>query len=304
MGVLRMGYIHMRVTDLAEAKSHYGNTMGLYQTLEEPGRVYYKGWDEWDHHSVVIEEGGVGMVKMGFKVEKPEDINDVEAKAQAFGCVVERMSKGENPEVSDGVRIILPSEHVLEVYHDMTTLGVEVGTHNPDAWPRHMVGVGAPRLDHALITTDDTKLLEKFFMEVMDFYPQERLQTTLDDDHHLIATWLTGGNTVHDIAILDGPQGKIHHFAFEMRGWSDILHAADIFSMDDVPIDVGPTRHGITRGETIYFFDPSGNRNETFTGGYTAYRDRPCVVWTADQVGKGIFYHSRQLNEAFTTVFT
>ncbi len=304
MGVLRMGYIHMRVTDLAEAKSHYGNTMGLYQTMEEPGRVYYKGWDEWDHHSVVIEEGGVGMVKMGFKVEKPEDINDVEAKAQAFGCVVERMSKGENPEVSDGVRIILPSEHVLEVYHDMTTLGVEVGTHNPDAWPRHMVGVGAPRLDHALITTDDTKLLEKFFMEVMGFYPQERLQTTLDDDHHLIATWLTGGNTVHDIAILDGPQGKIHHFAFEMRGWSDILHAADIFSMDDVPIDVGPTRHGITRGETIYFFDPSGNRNETFTGGYTAYPDRPCVVWTADQVGKGIFYHSRQLNEAFTTVFT
>jgi len=26
----------------------------------------------------------------------------------------------------------------------------------------------------------------------------------------------------------------------------------------------GPTRHGITRGQTIYFFDPSGNRNESF----------------------------------------
>ena len=39
-------------------------------------------------------------------------------------------------------------------------------------------------------------------------------------------------------------------------------------------IDLGPGRHGITRGTTIYFFDPSGNRLETF-GGYTAYQMAP-----------------------------
>lgn len=304
MGVLRMGYVHMRVTDMKEAKQHYTETMGLYPTLEADGKVYYKAWDEWDHHSLVLEEGGVGLAKMGWKVETPEDISAIEKKAQDFGCVVERMSKGDNPEVSDGIRIILPSTHVLEVYHDMTRPGVEVGVHNPDSWPRHMKGIGAPRLDHALISTDDAKLLEKFFMDVMDLYPMERLQTSLDDDAHMIASWLTCGNTVHDIAVIEGPQGKIHHFAYEMRGWDDILKSADIFSMDDVPIDIGPTRHGITRGETIYFFDPSGNRVETFTGGYIAMRDRPMVTWTADQVGKAIFYHSRTLNEAFTSVFT
>lgn len=304
MGVMRMGYMHMRVTDLKEATSHYRDTLGLYPTLEEPGRVYFKGWDEWDHHSVVIEEGGVGMVKTGFKVEKPEDIDVIEKRSQDFGCVVERMSAGENPEVSDGIRVILPSTHVLEFYHDMTQYGIEMGTHNPEAFPRHLVGIGVPRLDHALIVAEDPALLQRYFGEVLDFYPAEQLVTSLDDDAHLIATWMTAGNTVHDIAILEGPNGKIHHFAFEMRGWSDILHAADIFSMDDVSIDVGPTRHGITRGQTIYFFDPAGNRNETFTGGYIAYPDRPVVKWTIDQVGKGIFYHSRTLNEAFTSVFT
>jgi catechol 2,3-dioxygenase len=74
--------------------------------------------------------------------------------------------------------------------------------------------------------------------------------------------------------------------------------------MDGVPIDVGPTRHGITRGETIYFFDPAGNRNETFAGGYTAHRDRPQVKWTPDQLAKGIFYHARELKETFTGVYT
>ena len=79
-----------------------------------------------------------------------------------------------------------------------------------------------------------------------------------------------------------------------MEDWGAILRAGDIFSMDDVPIDIGPTRHGITRGTTIYFFDPSGNRNEVFAGlGYRVHKDFPTINWTVDQLAKGIFYHAR-----------
>lgn len=138
MGVLRMGYAHVRVTDLAEAKKHYTYTLGMKVTAEDGNKVYLKGWDEWDHHSVVIEEGGVGVVKFGFKVEKLEDLARFEKQGQAFGdCIVERMSKGDNLEVGDGVRFTTPGEHVIEVYHDMSSVGNEVGFHNPEAWPRH-----------------------------------------------------------------------------------------------------------------------------------------------------------------------
>ena len=41
-----------------------------------------------------------------------------------------------------------------------------------------------------------------------------------------------------------------------------------------------------------------------FAGGYEAYPDRPTVIWTPDQLGKGIFYIDRELNERFTTVLT
>jgi catechol 2,3-dioxygenase len=304
MAVLRMGYVHARVTDLAQAKAHYANTLGLYPTGEEPGKVYFKGWDEWDHHSLVLEEGGVGAVKFGFKVWDPAEIDVYEKRAQAFGVPVSRMSAGENAEVSDGIRIELPVGHTIELYHSMTTVGLEVGTHNPDAFPRHLVGIGAPMLDHALIMGDDIDTTARFFHEVLDFYTTEKAQTHLGEDADSIAYWLSAGQKVHDIALLKGENGKLHHFAFQMRDWNDILHAADIFSMDDVPIDIGPTRHGITRGETIYFFDPAGNRNETFAGGYTSYRDRPTIIWTADQLAKGIFYHARELKESFTSVYT
>jgi catechol 2,3-dioxygenase len=305
MAVMRMGYVHARVTDLAEAKQHYANSLGLYETLAEDGKVYYKGWDEWDHHSVVLEEGGVGVVKFGFKVEYESDIDLIEKRAQDYGLSVERMSKGENPEVSDGIRFISPSEHVFEVYHAQTVIGTEVGTHNPESFPRHLVGVGVPALDHALILAEDVRGMENMFKALFDFFPTERVQTDLDDnDAHFIATWLTCNNQIHQIAVLEGPQSKLHHFAFKLGDWTEVGRAADLMSMDDIPIDIGPTRHGITRGQTIYFFDPSGNRNEVFAGGYPAYRDRPVNKWTPDQIAKGIFYHARELNERFTTVHT
>ncbi len=304
MGVMRLGYAHVRVTDMTEAKDHYANTMGLYQTLEQDGRVYYKGWDEWDHHSVVLEDGGVGAVKFGWKVQYESDIDDIEKRAANAGAAVQRMSAGENPEVSDGIRFETPSGHLFEVYHGQTAIGTEVGTHNPEAFPRHLVGVGVPGIDHTLITAEDVAGMQQFLGDVFGFFATERVQTSLDDDAHLIGTWMTNNNQIHQIAVIEGPQAKLHHFAFKLSDWSDVGKAADLFAMDDVPIDVGPTRHGITRGQTVYFFDPSGNRNEVFAGGYLAYPDRPCNVWTVEALGKGIFYHARELNDRFTTVLT
>ncbi|HEY0253335.1 MAG TPA: VOC family protein, partial [Kofleriaceae bacterium] len=86
--------------------------------------------------------------------------------------------------------------------------------------------------------------------------------------------------------------------------WHDVGHAADLIVKHDMPLDIGPTRHGITRGQTIYFFDPSGNRNEVFSGGYTYYPDSPTRVWAAENIGKAIFYYDRVLNERFLSVVT
>ena len=102
----------------------------------------------------------------------------------------------------------------------------------------------------------------------------------------------------HDIAFIDGPQGKLHHFAFGLKDWSEMLRAGQLFSMDDVSVDIGPTQHGITRGETIYFFDPSGNRNEVFAGGYEAFPDRPTVDLDGRPAGQGHLLHRPRAQRA------
>jgi hypothetical protein len=46
----------------------------------------------------------------------------------------------------------------------------------------------------------------------------------------------------------------------------------------------------------------SGNRDEVFAGGYSYYPDNPTRVWTADEIGKSVFYDQIELNDRFFKV--
>ncbi|MGE3254889.1 catechol 2,3-dioxygenase [Pseudonocardia sp.] len=304
MSVLRLGFVHIRVTDLEEARNHYTNTMGMKVVHEEPGKLHLKCWDEWDHHSLVLEEGGVGLVKLGYKCKSEDDLVEYEKAAQQFGVRTGRVSKGENLTVGDGVAITLPSDQRIELFTDIEYGGTETGALNPDPWPRDQRGIAARWIDHALIPAEDPATVERFFTEVLGFHAAERAITN-PSNPELLGSWLSCGESPHDFAVVKGPNAKLHHFAFFLEDWNAILRAGDIMSMDDVSIDYGPTRHGITRGTTIYFFDPSGNRNEVFAGlGYRTGPDFPTISWTEDQIARGIFYIQRELNDTFMSVFT
>lgn len=303
MGVMRLGFVQVRVTDLDRATDHYTRVVGLQETARRNGARYFKCWDEYDHHSVVLEEGGLGLVKMGFKTETQEDLAVLEKRIEDWGLKVSRVSSGENCALGQGIRCTPPSGQVLELYHESEQVGTRTGVLNPDPWPSEQTGISPPRLDHLLITAEEVEPVTDFFIKALDFRLSERVVTDLKTEQ-LLGSWLFCTNTAHDIAIIKGSNARLHHFAFWLDSWHEILRAGDLMAKHGVAVDFGPTRHGITRGTTIYFFDPCGNRNEVFAGGYITYKDFPCITWTADQLGKGIFYIQREINERFRTIVT
>ena len=160
----------------------------------------------------------------------------------------------------------------------------------------------AIRLDHCLLYGDDIDGALRLFTEALDFNLAECVKA---EDGTLLAIFLTCSSKAHDIAFVRHQEkDKFHHCSFLLEDWSDVGHAAEIITRYNISIDIGPTRHGITRGKTIYFFDPSGNRNEVFAGGYQYYPDHPTRVWSVDQIGKSIFYYERELNDRFMNVVT
>ena len=303
-GVLRPGHAQVRVLDLNEAVRFYRDVLGLVETgRDAQGRVYFKCWDERDHNSYVIRESDrAGLDFFGFRVLDKATLDKFETDLQAYGLATERIPAGEMLATGERVRFTLPSGHVMELYAEKDKVGNGIPLINPAPWSKARDHVIAPiRLDHALLYGPRVAEVQKIFTEVLGFYLVERVLTP--DGQGNAAIWLSCGQKVHDIAFAEYPEpGKLHHCSFVMESWDQVLRAGDIMSMNAVPVDIGPTRHGVTRGCTIYAWDPSGNRFETFFGGHLPYPDYETMTWTFDNFGQGLDYPQRKLHETFLTV--
>ena len=229
MGVLRLGYVHMRVTDLEEAKRHYGYTMGLMPAREEPGRAFYKGWDEWDHHSVVLEEGGVGLVKDGLQGGPGRRPGDLREARPAVRLPRRADEQGRQPRG----RRRRPDRPAVRARHGALQRDDPRGHRCRQRQPRGLPAASerrrrTPRRPPAAVdlgtSTSSTASSTRCWTSTRSSAsrpPSRRTPTTSPPG-------LSTGMRPHDIAFLEGLQGKIHHFAFGLKDWSEILHAGQI----------------------------------------------------------------------------
>lgn len=314
MGVMRIGHINLRVLDMVAARRHYEEILGLMPTAEDDkGNVYLKGWDEWDKYSVMLSASDrAGMNHVAYKVESDGDLDELKSSIAEYGLDVELVPAGTLPFCGRALRFWIPSGHLMYLYAEKEFVGKAVGVDNPEPWPDGLKGAGVHWLDHCLLMCelDPPRGINKvadntrFFIEVLGFRLTEQI---VAGPGHTVqaAAFLARTTTPHDIAFVGGPTVGLHHCSFFLDEWADVLKAADVLGKNKVKIDVTPQRHGITRGATSYFFDPSGNRNETFAGlGYLSQPDMPVITWTEEEIGSAIFFHTGELNPAFTTVYT
>jgi catechol 2,3-dioxygenase len=303
-GVMRPGYVQLRVLDMKEALVHYRDRIGLDLVDMGPdGRAYFKTDDEFDHHSIVLrqaDESGVDYT--GFKVLDESTLVDLTAKLNAAGYATTDIPAGEMEATGRRVRFTAPTGHIFDLYAEMDQAPRVPMTENPHPWDREPRGMAPKRFDHVLLYGDDIDGVIKLFTEVLGF---RRAEEIVAGDGMILATFLTCSTKAHDIAFVRHPEkNKFHHCSFLLQDWNAIGHAADIMVRYGVSIDIGPTRHGITRGKTIYFFDPSGNRNEVFTDSYHHYPGEPRRVWQEHETGRAIFYYEQELNSRFMGVVT
>jgi catechol 2,3-dioxygenase len=302
MGILRLSHVDITVPDLDLAAAYYTEVMGMLETERTTDRIFFKCWDEEDHHSLAVRyDPRVGIDRFSFKVEAEDDLADLEERVETYGFRVERVAAGEEIGQGESIRFETPSGHEMELVHEVDNVGSMLGKYNPSPVPQDLKGIAPPRMDHLLVTAEEVPEASKFYMDVLGFRLTEQL---LDGDGHQIGTWMERSHSPHDLAVVSGPNGGLHHFAFWLDDWAQVRDAADVLAYNAIQIDVGPTRHGITRGNTIYFFDPMGTRNEVFTGGYRPDPDFPTITWTEDNIGKAIFYYEGDLNERFMRMHT
>lgn len=301
MGILRLSHVDISVPDMELAKAYYTGVMGMELTEQVDDRAFFKCWDEEDHHSLAVRhDPRVGMDRFAFKVEHVDDLDLLENAVESYGFAVQRVSRGEEVGQGESIRFETPSGHEMELVHEVERLGPSYAKVNPQL-PHDLTGIAPPRMDHLLINAEEVGDASRFYMDVLGFRLTEQL---VGSDGHPIGMWMERSHSPHDLAVVNGPNGALHHFAFWLDDWDHVRTAADILAYNSIQVDVGPTRHGVTRGNTIYFFDPMGTRNEVFTGGYRPDPDFPTITWTEENIGRAVFYYEGEVNDRFVSVHT
>jgi len=304
-GTVRPGLIQLRVLDLDETLKFYTDILGLDEVgRTSDGRVMLKTYDEFDHHSVTLRKADKpGLDYVGFKVLTAAQLEEIKIGTEKFGYEVSEVAANtEQPGFGKQYKFTICTGHEIHIYTEVEMAKDHPQLYNPDIWNKPPRGMRAVRLDHFLLYGPNIEEAERFMQEVFKMYVPEICNTP---DGKRLASWITGNNKPHDLAFVEYPKpNTIHHVGFYLQTWEDILHAADLIAINHLKLDIGPTRHAITRGLTIYFWEPSGNRIETYCGGYTAYPDSPQRVWDSDQLGRGLFYFSGEMIPSFLEIVT
>ncbi|MGI9594729.1 MAG: catechol 2,3-dioxygenase [Acidimicrobiales bacterium] len=300
-GILRLSHADVRVPDLELALAYYSEVVGLVVTGRTPDRAYLKGWDEHQHHSLILSEAPTyGLNSLGFKVASADGLDRLADRVSQAGLSVERFEPGTTAEGSGHVaRFTAPSGHIIDLEHGQAQVGNGLPLINPPPAPDNLIGMHPPRIDHIFLLCEDVDGITAFFTDVLEFRLTEQIMA---DDGHQLTTFLERTHSPHDVAFLTGPDGGFHHVAFWVDEWNDLRHGADTCAYHGVAIDAGPTRHGATRGCGLYFFDPAGNRNEIYTGGYWFDPDDEPTTWTEAEMGRAIFSYRGQVDQKFMTV--
>ncbi|MBC7143932.1 MAG: VOC family protein [Thioclava marina] len=298
--IAQCGAINLGTPDLEKSLFFFRDTLGMEEVERRGNEVYLRCYQELGHHSLVLTQQDQATVNSySFRVQRPQDVELFYNELKHQEIEVLEIPAGTVAGRGDAIRFLLPGgEHPFEFYYDIDK------PQAPDALRSRLPsnsskrrGLGARRIDHFNIQTSPETInqAEKWVRDTMGFKRREFINMP-DHPETVLASWMSVTPQVHDLAIVANPEGKkaqLHHVAFNMQDFSDVLTAADTLKDLDVTFDVGPGKHGIGQAMYLYVFDPgSGHRVEIYAGGYLIFDpDWEAIEWKMETFPDGLTYY-------------
>jgi catechol 2,3-dioxygenase len=269
-----LAYLEIGSPDTAASARFYTEKFGM-RIVDQDGETYYlRCWGDHYRYSLVVSPGPDAALKtMAWRTSSGGALGAAVARIEAAGAKGSWSEAGNNHGRSysfDG-----------PLGHNMTLLweidGYEADQEHQSVFPdrpeKRSLHAAAPRfLDHVTIAASDVKKFAEWYSNALGF--RIMAYTTLEEAPIHVFGVLTTNEKSHDLGIvLDTSKtpGRVHHIAFWVDHPEDLVRTAEIMTENGVPIEYGPSIHGIGEQHFLYFRDPSTLRVELNSGGYRNY---------------------------------
>lgn len=269
--IVRLSHVELAVTDLAQSRAFYVDTLGLQVTDETSDTIYLRALEERGHHCIILKKCDYAEAReLGFKVYDEDDLDKAAAFFKKKDLPVEWV---ERPYQGRTFRTRDPHGVPLEFFARMDRL--------PPIHQKYALykGVRPLRVDHFNCFSPNVDESVAFFNE-LGFRVTE--YTEDEESKKLWAAWLHRKGGVHDIAFTNGRGPRLHHTAFWVPTPLAIIDLLDLMSTTGwlANIERGPGRHGISNAFFLYVRDPDGHRIEIYSSDYqTVDPDLEPIKW-------------------------
>jgi catechol 2,3-dioxygenase-like lactoylglutathione lyase family enzyme len=222
--VLRIGHAAFETPDLAKAIEHYTQVIGLSLAAREDKRAFLA--TRIGQLAIELRQGSeTRCAKLSFEVAPDADFADLRRELQKHGVAAEERNDSV-PGLPKVLSFADPKGTQIELFREWSY----VGNHE------QVGGVGALKLGHVAFVTPEPKALAEFYESVLGF----RVSDWIGD----FFVFMRCNADHHSVNFISGKNIKMHHIAFELKDFSHLQTACDLFGERKIPIIWGPVRLG------------------------------------------------------------
>lgn len=277
--IMRAAFVELQVTDLAASEHFYAELLGMIVSARTGDAVYLRGWEERQHHSLILRRAPVATAaRLGFRVRAEHDLDLLAEHFDREDLETRWTAPGSDPGMGRSLRVWDPFGYPLEFVHSIEQFETQ--------HQRFDLHRGAPllRFDHLNLHSPRVEDAFRFWLS-LGFRCSEYISTDDPHDERITGAWLLRKPTVHDVALTAGTGPRLHHFAYWIAEPAGVLRACDQLAGGyhaDV-IERGPGRHGVSNAFFVYLRDPDGHRIELYSCDYyTGDPDHLPIRWSVN----------------------
>ncbi|WP_425199518.1 catechol 2,3-dioxygenase [Parageobacillus thermoglucosidasius] len=307
--VAQLAHVEILSPKPEETVKFFNQFLGMEVSEVSGQSVYLRAYEDFYHHTLkVTESREAGLGHVAWRTSSPNAlerrVNAIKAAGLDRGWIEGDHGHGE------AYQFTTPDGHLMELLWDVEYFRATEDKktellNRPQKRPDR--GVPVRRLDHVNLMAADAGTSAKFMMETLGFRLREQI---VDDAGTILGSWISVSNLAHDIAIMHDPsgiRGRFHHICYWYGVPQNLYDIAELLKDNDIFIEAGPKKHGISQAFCLYVYEPGGNRVELFgDAGYLIFDPTwEPVVWNVRDVpGKGDVWIGGELPESFWTYGT
>jgi catechol-2,3-dioxygenase len=237
--IQQMGHVVISSPDPLGAAKDLQETVGLRISEQTPDAVYLTSNNR--HHEVTYVKGTGKAVLIGLEAVSVDAIDEVYRRAKSDGLEIVS-DKPFGPHYARAVTVKAPGGALFEIHSP-------IARNQPERY--NIAGPRPRRIEHVNAFAEDTLALGGFCEKTLGM----KLSDRTDDDGF---RWYRAADGYHHAIAMGPGQSALHHYAFDLHCFEDLMRIADNLAMRDRSLVWGPGRHGAGSNIFTYYPDPHG----------------------------------------------